>query len=167
MNIKKIFKTKNVKINPKKFFQFAFSCWRKNSNRIFIFSLIVFLGIGIYIWYKNVYKFQWSETRKLEYINSRNKSINLQEEKFKAVLTEIEKRRMNFNIEQNKSDLSANNAGKTPKSTGATESSLIKKGGATVNDNQSSTLTPVPVDTGGVANDKNNAPFQPIKDIFK
>jgi hypothetical protein len=166
MNIDKIFKVKITRINPKKFFSFVFSFWKRNSNWIFIFSLLIFLAIGIDIWYKDVYKFQWSEARKTEYINSRNKSINLQEEKFKAVLAEIEKRQMNFNIEQNKSDLSANNPGETPKSTGATGSSLIKKGGATVNNNQSSILS-APVDTGGVSNDKNNAPFQPIRDIFK
>jgi hypothetical protein len=162
MKLEKIFKLKISKINPSKCFSSAFSFWRKNSNWIFIFSLLVFLTIGICIWYKNVYKFEWSEERKIEYINSRNKNINLQEEKFKAVLTEIEKRQINFNIGEKKSDLSSENQVGPSKNISGGASRNASVGG-----NTASIPAENKVNEESNPNDKNNAKFNPIRDIFK
>lgn len=157
MNIDKIVKIKFFKINPRKTCSSMVSFWGRNSNWIFIFSLVFFLAIGVDIWYRDVYKFQWSEARKAEYINSRNRSINLQEEKFKAVLSEIEKRQINFNIEEKKSDLSAENQAAPVNNSGTAGSNSVRKKTA-------QTIAP---NAGGATNDKNSSPFNPIRDIFK
>lgn len=163
-----MFKIKMPKINLKKIFSSMLSFWARNSNWIFIFSLVVFLAVGVYIWYKNVYKFQWSEERKAEYINSRNRNIDLQEEKFKSVLAEIEKRQINLNVGERKAEVSVesqdilkNDTEEKPKNTGPTGTVPARKTSPTA------TTQPSVTTESEIVNNKNSAKFNPIKDIFK
>ncbi|MCX6763308.1 MAG: hypothetical protein NTZ97_01050 [Candidatus Moranbacteria bacterium] len=66
----------------------------RKRRKLILFSIfLLLLGCSAYQWYRYVYNFGWSEAKKQEYINSKEKMTTFDEEKFNQVIQEIEKRK--------------------------------------------------------------------------
>ena len=76
--------------------------WNNHYLTLFsLFSLIVLL-VGMYIWYLNLYKSDWSAERKKEYNNSQSRQVKLKEQEFKEIISGIDgkKRKYDEPVEQ-------------------------------------------------------------------
>lgn len=69
----------------------------KNNKWIRIFIIFVFAGYCFHFVYTNLYHLQWSEDKKREYINTREKDIVFNALKMESVLSKVEKRREKYN----------------------------------------------------------------------
>ncbi len=92
-------KKRRRKINPKEFFRKIF-CFigRKIGWVAFIFFLLA-ASFCVYIWYSYVYDSQWSEVRKQEYINSKDKDVTFDLVKFHEIVGESENRKQEYSKE--------------------------------------------------------------------
>lgn len=79
----------NAKRLAGKFFRF----WIRHNKAFFIIALLMVCGLGIYLFYQVLYEDQWSQEEKAQYISSQRKEVNLQEDKFKKVIEEIERKK--------------------------------------------------------------------------
>lgn len=91
---KKLFEFKFEKsdLNVKKLTGKVFYFWIKHRKAIFIVMLLAVCGMGIYLFYKNLYKERWSKEDEIQYINSQRRDVNFKEDKFKKVIEEIERK---------------------------------------------------------------------------
>jgi hypothetical protein len=96
MDFKKFFKISKPKVSFSKFSKSFLSFWLRQQQLIFITFFLSVAGLGIFIWYKNIYGFSWNDERKKEYNMTKGQQINLKESEFKKVLEEIDKRKSNF-----------------------------------------------------------------------
>ena len=85
----------NVKKPAGKFFYF----WIKHNKATFIIALLAVCGVGLYLFYKNLYEEQWSQEDKIQHINSQRREVNLKEDKFKKVMEEIRRKEDAYKIE--------------------------------------------------------------------
>lgn len=87
--IKKIFQSANLKKNIFNFF----------AGKI---KLVLFLGIilasaySVYVWYVAVYKPDWNDARKQEYIKNKDKGTAFDNDRFEEIISEFSTREENF-----------------------------------------------------------------------
>jgi hypothetical protein len=67
--------------------------WEKYSRIVFMMFSLLILSLGIYFWYQYTYKAEWSNDQKNRYKNSQNKEIDLNENQFKKVIEEVDRRK--------------------------------------------------------------------------
>lgn len=67
--------------------------WFKHYKKVFIVIFVLVIGGGGYIWYVSLYKSQWSEFQKQQYINSQEKKESFDEQVFDEIIKAIEDRR--------------------------------------------------------------------------
>jgi hypothetical protein len=63
---------------------------------IFLFLVILLTSVCCYIWYFYLYNANWSEERKQSYIQTKEKGIALDREKFDNFIQESENRQIEF-----------------------------------------------------------------------
>ncbi len=73
--------------------------WQKYQWLIFGIIFLIIIATGAFYWYFSLYKFSWDENRKKEYLEKQSQQVNLEEEKFKKVIEEFEKRKRMFQSE--------------------------------------------------------------------
>jgi anionic cell wall polymer biosynthesis LytR-Cps2A-Psr (LCP) family protein len=88
-----IFKFKIKKITFSKIFATLSFVWMKSYKIIIGVYLLLTVFLGAYIWYENLYQGQWSQDKKQKFFDSQEKSVTLKEKDFTNILSEIEKRR--------------------------------------------------------------------------
>jgi len=81
------------KINFKGFFFKIFSIIEK--MRVLIFFILLFASIFYsgWIFYKYVKNYKWNEAQKQEYLNTKEKEVVFEEDKFNRVVSEVEARK--------------------------------------------------------------------------
>jgi hypothetical protein len=53
----------------------------------------IFLGYCVYMWYQNVYNYEWDEVKKQDYMNNKNAGTSLNRVKFERSLADIARRK--------------------------------------------------------------------------
>jgi hypothetical protein len=94
-----IFKIKFKKITLAKVFSGLSFLWLKVYKLLIVLYLLAAIGFGSYVWYQNLYSGQWSQDKKQKFIDSQEKTIILKEKDFRNTLSEIEKRKIEFEKE--------------------------------------------------------------------
>ena len=88
---------KNIKLkldfNHKNLFKKIVNLFVHKSSLILLGIGLVFLGYCVFVWYKNIYRYEWDEVRKQDYMNNKNAGTNLNRVKFEKVLKDIERRK--------------------------------------------------------------------------
>jgi hypothetical protein len=82
-----------LKFNPKHLFKKIADFFVHKSTFILFMIGFIFLGYVVLIWYQNIYKYEWDEVKKQEYMNNKNAGTNLNRVKFEKALKDIERRR--------------------------------------------------------------------------
>lgn len=96
MNIKEFAKFNKAVLGFKNIGRIIASRWTRYYQAIFIIIFIFAAGLGLYFWYKSLYRSQWSDEEKNRHTATQSREINLKEEEFQKVLSEIEKRKKSF-----------------------------------------------------------------------
>lgn len=99
MNIKEFAKFNKASLGLKNIGRIIASYWMRYYQVIFIIIFISAAGLGLYFWYKSLYRSQWSDEEKGRYTMTQGREINLKEEEFQKVLSEIENRKNLFESE--------------------------------------------------------------------
>ncbi|OGI16779.1 MAG: hypothetical protein A3J63_03320 [Candidatus Moranbacteria bacterium RIFCSPHIGHO2_02_FULL_40_12b] len=95
MDFKKI-NSINININLSGIGSKIFSYWQKYFKFIFFLLLFgVFLG-GIYYLYATLYKSEWSEEKKNQYIIVNKRITKFKEQEFNDIVNEVQLRKKNF-----------------------------------------------------------------------
>ena len=69
----------------------------KEKNKwILFFIFLFFMGYCVYLWHSYVYNPKWSESRKQEYISTKEREVIFKKDKFDSVISEIKKRKENY-----------------------------------------------------------------------
>jgi hypothetical protein len=79
----------NAKDLPKRAADFVV---RRSSLILFGIGFI-FLGYCVYMWYQNVYNYEWDEVKKQDYMNNKNAGTSLNRVKFERALADIARRK--------------------------------------------------------------------------
>jgi len=88
-----LFKFKKGKLSLKKTAIKIFQFWAKRREIFFIVVSLMVFGLGLYFSYISLYKNPWNEEKKSQYISSQRQEISFQEEKFKQVIEEINRKK--------------------------------------------------------------------------
>ncbi|MEK7598308.1 MAG: hypothetical protein AAB487_01080 [Patescibacteria group bacterium] len=74
---------------------------KEKSRWILFFIFLFFMGYSAYLWNIYIYNSTWSESRKQEYINTKEKEAIFKKDKFRSVIDETRNRKANYqkNIE--------------------------------------------------------------------
>lgn len=89
IDIKKINQTLSLKKIQRNFPEFV-----SRQTNLFLYLLIILMAaFFVYMWYVCLYRPDWSEERKQEYIKSKDKSIIFNKNKFEEVIAESEIRK--------------------------------------------------------------------------
>lgn len=59
---------------------------------MFFLGFLVVLGLGGYFWYANLYRYQWSEEQKTQFIEKHFKETVFQEKKFHQLVDDLRDR---------------------------------------------------------------------------
>lgn len=95
MDFKKI-NSINININFSGIGSKMFSYWQKYFKLFFFLLLFgVFLG-GIYYLYATLYKSEWSEEKKNQYIIINKRITKFKEQEFNDIVNEVQSRQKNF-----------------------------------------------------------------------
>ena len=89
-----MFDLKNIKkdFSPEVIF-WRISKFLRHNVKVFVFSLLFLLaGYCVYIWYSRVYHNEWSEEKKADYLQSKDKEVTFNRQKFQEII-EKEKER--------------------------------------------------------------------------
>jgi hypothetical protein len=148
-------KEKIVK-NIKRFFDFkgigkqCSDIWSCHSKLLFSLFSLVILASGIYLWYQSLYRSEWSNSEKKQYIDSQSKQTELDEQGFKNVTGEIERKKELYDgTSESAKDIFAPYAGDTGESTGSSVNNSVS--------NSASNSTAAPP----IATESNIAPMIP------
>lgn len=87
----------NIRTNYKKLGLEARNFLAAKGLEFLILIAVVLLAYGGYLWYKFIFHPQWSEGRKQEYMNTQEKETVFNQNKFSAVIGEIEARKNEYN----------------------------------------------------------------------
>ncbi|MCK9379177.1 MAG: hypothetical protein M0P97_03490 [Candidatus Moranbacteria bacterium] len=69
-----------------------FSIWMKYDNLIFVIFFATLSAYGAFIMYQSLYDSGWDENQKANYIASQQKNVQLKEDKFMEVVSEMKRR---------------------------------------------------------------------------
>jgi len=65
----------------------------RGSVKLFVFLLFLGLsGYCVYLWYSRVYDYRWSEERKVEYLETKDKEVTFNRQKFQEIIHQEEQR---------------------------------------------------------------------------
>lgn len=70
--------------------------WLSHYSSAFVLALLATTVLGGYIWYQTTYRSAWSGEQKDEYMNSQHRDVTFQEQRFRDMLSIIEKRKNSF-----------------------------------------------------------------------
>jgi hypothetical protein len=68
-----------------------FYVWIRHYKLLFFFTFLVITVIAGFQWYQDLYAYQWSENERRAYLDSTAKETAFQEEKFREILSLIER----------------------------------------------------------------------------
>ncbi len=71
---------------------------KRTSYLVFVL-LLSLVGYGSFIWYRYVYKSEWSSSRAEEYIRTKDKGTALNKNRFDEIVVEKEKRSVDYKKE--------------------------------------------------------------------
>jgi hypothetical protein len=89
-------KTEKIKIDAKELFHKALFGIKEKSGWILSFIFVLAIGYSIYLWYIYAFSPNWDDAKKQEYINTKQKDVNFDKDKFDSVITKIEQRKSNY-----------------------------------------------------------------------
>lgn len=70
--------------------------WYQHYKSLFFFGFIAVLGLGGFLWYKNLYQYHWSEEQKKEFISIHFKATNFKEKAFQELVADLRDRAKRF-----------------------------------------------------------------------
>jgi hypothetical protein len=76
-----------------------FRAWLKLYKPLLTVCLISSIGFGAYYWYLNLYRSQWTEEQKKQYLLEKKQDKNLKREVFEKTLRELEENQKRFETE--------------------------------------------------------------------
>ncbi|MFZ3032042.1 MAG: hypothetical protein WA082_03330 [Candidatus Moraniibacteriota bacterium] len=87
-------KTLQFSQNLKKYFSWKrlMFFWYRHYKVMFFFGFLVVLGFGGFIWYKNLYQYQWSEETKKTFLEQHFKETRFKERNFVGVVERLKER---------------------------------------------------------------------------
>ena len=100
INLKDIVK----KIRSVNYRELFFGMLNEGNRWIIFVSLICMTLFCINLWYKYIYHSEWSEEAKKEYLNSQERGVLFDKERFNDVVLQQEKRKSEFEKESEKEE---------------------------------------------------------------
>ena len=88
-------KSKNI-FDPKLLGRACCNLWNSYFGLFLVFFSFIFLSLGSYVWYKNVYLEGWNDNEKSDYKINKKEETSLKEKVFDDVLANIEKRKIDY-----------------------------------------------------------------------
>ncbi len=68
--------------------------------KLFIFAAFFLLsGYCIYLWYAYVYNYQWSESKKMEYLATKDKEVTFNRKRFQDIVDQEQKKTQEYEKE--------------------------------------------------------------------
>jgi len=89
-------KINNYKIDLDEKFGKLNALLREKSNWILFLVFIGFVGYYVFLWYSYVYNAQWSESKKQEYIRTKEREVVFKKDQFDSVVSQVENRKINY-----------------------------------------------------------------------
>ena len=96
MEIKNLLKLRKNGLDFKNVAGKIASLWMRFYRLVFVIFFLAMAAVGTYFWYWSLYRSEWSEDKKNEYINSKQTEVNFKEEDFKTLIKEIENRKADY-----------------------------------------------------------------------
>lgn len=90
------FKNSPLNLDLKHVKDMAAVLWKKIHTLLFFSFLLCMIGLGGYIWQRNVSGSGWSEEKKQEYLNTQNKRTIFRESDFRKAIEGTQKRKNNI-----------------------------------------------------------------------
>lgn len=72
------------------------SLWLRFYRLVFVIFFLAMAAIGTYFWYWSLYRSNWSEEKKNQYISTKQTEVNFKEEDFNALIKKIEGKDANY-----------------------------------------------------------------------
>lgn len=86
-------KNKASMLNMKRITSLSVNVWNKVHMLLFFSLLLCAIGLGGYVWQRNVSGSNWSEEKKQEYLNMQSAKIIFKEKDFKKAMDDIQMRK--------------------------------------------------------------------------
>jgi hypothetical protein len=83
-------------LSPKNIGKTFCSVWNNNYRLFFMVFSVALMLLGVYMWYQNIYRSEWSDEKKENYKNSQSRGVEFKEKEFKAIIEEIQRKSNNF-----------------------------------------------------------------------
>lgn len=98
------FKNNIQKIRSINYRELFFKVLNEGNRWIIFISLVVMVLFCINLWYRYIYHSEWSEEKKKEYLNSQERGVVFDRERFNVVISQQEKRKSEFEKETEKQE---------------------------------------------------------------
>lgn len=85
-----------IKVNGKELLNKSLSFIRQVSGWALVLIFFLLIGYSVYLWYIYAFNPNWSNEKKQEYINTKQKDIDFNKDKFDSVINEIRQRKSNY-----------------------------------------------------------------------
>lgn len=89
-------KTEKIKVKAKELLGKSLFFIRKASSWILVLIFSLVIGYSVYLWYIYAFNPSWSNEKKQEYINTKQKDVNFNKDKFDSIINEIKQRKSNY-----------------------------------------------------------------------
>jgi hypothetical protein len=96
MDLKNVFKKSKDKFGLKVILGKITSAWLKFYRLVFIIFFLAMAATGLYFWYQALYRSNWDENKKNQYISTKQTDVNFKEDDFMSLIKEIESREANY-----------------------------------------------------------------------
>lgn len=90
------FGTEKIKMYAKELPQKALIAIKEKSGWILSLIFALVIGYSTYLWYIYAFNANWNDAKKQEYINTKQRDVNFDKDKFDSVITKIKQRRANY-----------------------------------------------------------------------
>lgn len=88
--------SEKIKIFAKEFPQKVFIAVKEKSGWILSLIFMLTIGYSIYLWYIYAVNANWNDAKKQEYINTKQRDVNFDKDKFDSVTAKIKQRKSNY-----------------------------------------------------------------------
>jgi len=90
------FKAKKININTEDLLEKSLFLIRKASGWVLVLIFLLAIGYSVYLWYVYAFNPNWGDAQKQEYINTKQRDIDFDKNKFDSVINKIKQRRSDY-----------------------------------------------------------------------
>ena len=88
-------KAEKIKISVKEALSFISRSIKERGGWILSLIFLLVIGYSTYLWYIYAFNPSWSESKKQEYIKTKQKDASFDKDRFDSVISEIKQRKLN------------------------------------------------------------------------